>query len=260
MLQEDRQHLQSSTSLSTGERIVVLDTETTGFYANKGDRIVEIGAVEFIGNRETGRTYHQYINPMGRRVDPGALEVHGLTDDFLKDKPSFRMIAQAFLEFIRGAKLVIHNAKFDMGFLNAELEKLGLPPLENEVCDSLSVARKMYPGQRNTLDALCSRLGVDNSGRDLHGALIDASLLGQVFVKMTRLDQLQLGESLGEDEEVGAINAPKTVMLARKKRPATAPISVPSAEAALHESFIEKKLKDSVWHILRNNSLTSTAA
>jgi DNA polymerase-3 subunit epsilon len=257
MLQHEYDHLQSSTALQSEQRIVVLDTETTGFYANKGDRIVEIGAVEFIGNRETGRTYHQYINPMGRRVDPGALEVHGLTDDFLKDKPSFRMLVEGFLDFVRGAKLVIHNAKFDMGFLNAELEKLGMPPLDNEVCDSLSVARKIYPGQRNTLDALCNRLGVDNSGRDLHGALIDASLLGQVFVKMTRLDQLQLGESLGEDDELGAANAPKAVMLPRKVRPAMSAFAAKPAELAAHESFVQKKLKDSVWARLRNNLLTA---
>lgn len=258
MLQEERRNLESSTALQSGERIVVLDTETTGFYANKGDRIVEIGAVEFIGNRETGRTYHQYISPMGRKVDPGALEVHGLSDDFLKDKPSFRMIVQSFLDFVRGAKLVIHNAKFDMGFLNAELERLGMPALDNEVCDSLSIARKVYPGQRNTLDALCNRLGVDNSGRDLHGALIDASLLGQVFVKMTRLDQLQLGEKIGDDDaELGAASAPKAVMLARKARPPMEPVSVPESEIALHESFIGKKIKDSIWQTLRNNALTS---
>jgi DNA polymerase III, epsilon subunit, Proteobacterial len=258
MLQEEgRRILESSTSLQTSERIVVLDTETTGFYATKGDRIVEIGAIEIIGNRETGRTYHQYISPMGRKVDAGALEVHGLSDEFLKDKPSFRMISQAFLDFIRGAKLVIHNAKFDMSFLNAELERLGIGPLENEVCDSLAVARKLYPGQRNTLDALCNRLGVDNSERDLHGALIDASLLGRVFIKMTRLDQLQLGESLGDDEEMSAANAPKAVMLARKLRPAINPIIVPPAELALHESFVEKKIKDSVWGKLQNNLLTA---
>lgn len=257
MLQEVRRELESSTSLQS-ERIVVLDTETTGFYHAKGDRIVEIGAVEFIGNRETGRTFHQYISPMGKKVDPGALEVHGLTDDFLKDKPSFRMIVQSFLDFVKGAKLVIHNAKFDMGFLNAELDRLGLPPLDNEVVDSLSVARKIYPGQRNTLDALCNRLGVDNSGRDLHGALIDASLLGQVFVKMTRLDQLQLGEKLGGDEDDASIGkTPRKVMLARKPRPAIAPISIPAAEAATHESFIAKTFKDSIWGNLRNNSLTS---
>lgn len=259
MLQEDARRLESSTSLQS-ERIVVLDTETTGFYANKGDRIVEIGAVEFIGNRETGRTYHQYINPMGRKVDPGALEVHGLSDEFLKDKPSFRMIVQGFLDFVRGAKLVIHNAKFDMGFLNAELDKLGLPPLDNEVCDSLSVARKVYPGQRNTLDALCNRLGVDNSGRDLHGALIDASLLGQVFVKMTRLDQLQLGEKIGEDDELGGANAPKAVMLPRKRRAPANPITVAESEISLHESFVTRKIKDSIWVNLRNNSLTSVRA
>jgi DNA polymerase-3 subunit epsilon len=261
MLQHERDdQLQSSTALQTpqsGQRIVVLDTETTGFYANKGDRVIEIGAVEFIGSQETGRTYHQLINPMGRRVDPGALEVHGHTDESLKDKPSFRMIVQGFLDFIRGAKLVIHNAKFDMGFLNAELEKLGLPPLDNEVVDTLAVARKLYPGQRNTLDALCNRLGVDNSGRTRHGALIDAALLGRVFIKMTRLDQLQLGESLGDDGELGVANAPKAVMLPRKIRPATAPLHATAEEVAAHESFVQKKIKDSVWEKLQKTLLTA---
>jgi DNA polymerase III, epsilon subunit, Proteobacterial len=257
MLQEDRANLLASTVQLGAERIIALDTETTGFYANKGDRVIEIGAVEFIGNRETGRTYHQYINPMGRKVDAGALEVHGLSDEFLKDKPSFRMIVQDFLDFIGDAKLVIHNAKFDVGFLNAEFDKLGLDPLKNEICDSLAVARKIYPGQRNTLDALCNRLGVDNSERELHGALIDSYLLGRVFIKMTRRDQLQLGESLGEDDELDSLNAPVAVQLARKPRPARMPLLPSAEELASHESFVAKKLKDSVWGKLQNNLLTA---
>jgi DNA polymerase-3 subunit epsilon len=167
------------------------------------------------------------------------------------------MIVQAFLDFIGDAKLVIHNAKFDVGFINAELEKLGMSPLQNEICDSLTVARLRYPGQRNTLDALCNRLDVDNTGRDLHGALIDASLLGRVFIKMTRRDQLQLGESLGEDGESAGVNAPKAVMLPRKVRPLVSASVAPFAEIKLHESFVEKKLgKDSIWGKLQNNLLT----
>lgn len=239
------------------ERLVPLDTETTGFYHAKGDRIIEIGATEIIGNQETGNTFHQYLTPQGRRVDPGAFEVHGISDDFLKDKPSFRQVAQRFLNFLGDSKIVIHNAKFDMGFINAELERVGLPPLKNEICDSLSVARKLYPGQRNTLDALCNRLEVDNSGRELHGALIDASLLGRMFIKMTRLDQLQLGEN-GEDGEEPA-RIPKPVMLARKVRPAHIVMMPQGEELTNHESFLAGKVKDSIWRILEKNLLTASA-
>ena len=169
-------------------RYVVLDTETTGLYANDGDRIIEIGCVEIIDRRVTNRHYHQYINPE-RDSHPDALAIHGLTTEFLSDKPKFVDIAEAFCDYIRGAELIIHNAPFDLGFLNAELGRLGMPPVEelvSAVTDSLVKARDMFPGRRNSLDALCERFEIDNTHRTLHGALLDSELLAEVYLAMTR--------------------------------------------------------------------------
>ncbi len=168
-------------------RQVVLDTETTGLETSQGHRIIEIGCVELIGRRLTGRHYHQYINPE-RDIDAGAMEVHGITNEYLQDKPVFAAIADEFLEFIRGAELVIHNAPFDVGFLDNELKLLGRKESVEDHCtviDSLVMARQKHPGQRNSLDALCQRYGVDNSQRDLHGALLDAEILADVYLLMT---------------------------------------------------------------------------
>lgn len=169
-------------------RQVVLDTETTGLDSGQGHRIIEIGCVELLNRRLTGRHYHQYVNPR-REVDQGAIEVHGLTDEFLADKPSFEQIAEDFLEFVDGAELIIHNAPFDVGFIDAELERLSDKPVPIErrckVVDSLKIARDKHPGQSNSLDALCQRYTVDNSQRDLHGALLDAEILADVYLAMT---------------------------------------------------------------------------
>lgn len=169
-------------------RLVVLDTETTGLEARLGHRVIEIGAVEIIGRHPTGRHYHQYINPE-RAVDAGALAVHGLTDDFLADKPLFAEIAEELLLFISGAELIIHNAPFDLEFLNRELSLLtGEPRRVEQLCtitDTLKLARNRHPGQKNSLDALCSRYGVDNSARQLHGALLDAEILADLYLLMT---------------------------------------------------------------------------
>lgn len=178
-------------------RQVVLDTETTGLYADRGDRIVEIGCIELLERRPSGRTFHCYLNP-DREFSPGAQEVTGLTLEFLADKPRFHEIAGEFLAFVDGAELVIHNAAFDIGFLDAELARLG-PQFGNmqarcAVEDSLLLARERYPGQRNSLDALCRRLGVDNAHRQLHGALLDAQLLTEVYLAMTS-GQSELGLS-----------------------------------------------------------------
>ena len=158
-------------------REIVLDTETTGFDPIAGDRIVEIGAVELFNHMPTGRTYHQYINPE-RAMPKGAFEVHGLGDDFLRDKPVFRAIAQGFLDFVKSDPLVIHNASFDMKFLNHELKMAGKPLLPMaQSLDTLAIARQKFPGSPATLDALCRRFGVDNSGREKHGALLDSEML-----------------------------------------------------------------------------------
>lgn len=182
-------------------RQVVLDTETTGLEVSQGHRIIEIGCVEVINRRLTGRHYHQYIQP-NREIDQGALEVHGITQEFLADKPTFGRIAHEFLDFIRGAELIIHNAPFDVGFIDAELNRLDPEhPLINDFCvvtDSLIVARAKHPGQRNNLDALCQRYSVDNASRTLHGALLDAEILADVYLIMTG-GQTSLG--LSEDDE-----------------------------------------------------------
>jgi len=170
-------------------RQVVLDTETTGLSPSEGHRVIEIGAVELLNRRLTGKHFHHYLQP-DRPIDPGAEEVHGISNEFLADKPRFGDVAAEFLEFVAGAELVIHNAAFDVGFLNAELARLENGDVERidalcTVLDTLPMARRMHPGQRNTLDALCRRYGVDNSGRSLHGALLDAQILADVYLAMT---------------------------------------------------------------------------
>ncbi|WP_439113356.1 DNA polymerase III subunit epsilon [Hydrogenophaga sp.] len=169
-------------------RQIVLDTETTGLSAENGDRIIEIGCVELFNRKLTGNNLHFYVNPE-RDSHEDALKVHGISNEFLRDKPKFGQIANELLEYLRDAELIIHNAPFDISFLNKELERLGRPPLKTiigQVTDSLVMAKEMFPGKRNGLDALCDRLGVDNSGRTLHGALLDAELLADVYINMTR--------------------------------------------------------------------------
>ena len=178
-------------------REIVLDTETTGFEPSEGHRIVEIGAVELFNHLPTGRTYHVYINPE-RSMPVEAFNVHGLSEDFLSDKPVFATIAQEFAEFIAGAKLVIHNAAFDVGFINMEFRRLGLPPIEQPlVVDTLSMARRKHPGASNSLDALCSRYGIDNSRRTKHGALLDSEILAEVYIELIGGKQTSLGLGVG---------------------------------------------------------------
>ena len=172
-------------------RQIVLDTETTGMNQlgahYEGHCIIEIGAVEMINRRYTGNNFHIYIKP-NRPVDPEAIKVHGITDEMLADKPDFSQIANEFIEYIKGAELLIHNAPFDVGFMDYEFAKLNLPIKTNDICqviDTLTMARQMYPGKKNNLDALCSRLGIDNSKRTLHGALLDAEILADVYLAMT---------------------------------------------------------------------------
>lgn len=192
-------------------RQIVLDTETTGLYANDGDRIIEIGCVEILSRHVTENHYHQYINPE-RDSHPDALAVHGLTTEFLSDKPKFADIAQAFCDYIRDAELIIHNAPFDIGFLNAELARLNMPPVEEVaacITDSLVKARDMFPGRRNSLDALCERFDISNAHRTLHGALLDSELLAEVYLAMTRgQETLEIERLTIEEEEAAAKAAP----------------------------------------------------
>jgi DNA polymerase III subunit epsilon len=169
-------------------RQVFLDTETTGLAADGGDRLIEIGCLEMVNRRLTDRRLHLYVNPE-RSSSEDALKVHGITDEFLADKPRFAEVAQQLIDYVKGAEVVIHNAAFDVGFIDAELKRAGLAPLRDhgvQITDSLMLAREMFPGKSNSLDALCRRLEVDNSNRTLHGALLDAGLLAEVYIRMTR--------------------------------------------------------------------------
>lgn len=183
-------------------RQIFLDTETTGLAADNGDRVIEIGCVELINRKLTGNNRHFYLNP-GRDSHEEALKVHGITTEFLKDKPKFEAVAADLLDYLKDAELLIHNAPFDLGFLDMELSLIGKPKLRSfvtNVIDTLVMAKEMYPGKRNSLDALCDRLEVDNSGRALHGALLDAELLADVYINLTRgQDALLMDDNTGND-------------------------------------------------------------
>lgn len=192
-------------------RQIVLDTETTGLSAEAGDRIIEIGCVELLARKLTGNNLHLYVNPE-RDSHEDALKVHGISNDFLRDKPKFAQIADELVEYLRGAELIIHNAAFDVGFIDMELQRLGRAGVDNFadcVTDTLAMAKERYPGKRNSLDALCDRLGVDNSKRTLHGALLDAELLADVYINLTRGQEALLIDPQGgstTDNPVQRIN------------------------------------------------------
>jgi DNA polymerase III subunit epsilon len=206
-------------------RQIVLDTETTGLEWKKGNRVVEIGCVELLERRPTGRTFQRYLNP-GREFEPGAQEVTGLTLEFLADKPRFEDVVDAFLEFIDGAELIIHNAAFDVGFLDNELSLLpggyGRIGERARILDSLELARQRFPGQRNSLDALCRRLGVDNSHRQLHGALLDAQLLAEAYLALTA-GQTELGLVAGPAEAGSVATVTLTTVAVSAPRPRVVP-------------------------------------
>ena len=187
-------------------RQIFLDTETTGLFPEQGDRVIEIGCVELVNRKLTGNTLHLYLNP-DRDSHEDALRIHGITTEFLQDKPRFAEVADEFLQFVSDAELIIHNAPFDLGFLNKELSLLGRPSLKDHVSgviDTLVLAKEMFPGKRNSLDALCARLEVDNSGRSLHGAMLDAELLADVYINMTRGQDALLMDT-SDPQEPGAV-------------------------------------------------------
>lgn len=228
-------------------REVVLDTETTGMDPADGHRIIEIGCVELLNHLPTGRTFHQYINPE-REVDAGAIAVHGIKNEFLKDKPVFAEIVGPFLEFCDGAKLVIHNAEFDIKFLNAELKLLGFPPFKlTEAIDTLLVARKKFPGSPANLDALCRRFNIDLSARDLHGALLDAQLLADVYLEL--LGGRQHGLGLGQEQRGNTAGGQGDVVIrTRKQRLYHEPRPhAPSEDEVAAHSAMLSKLKGSLW-------------
>lgn len=225
-------------------REIVLDTETTGFDPQQGDRIVEIGAVELFNHMPTGETYHQYINPE-RAMPQGAFEVHGLGDEFLRDKPLFANVAQAFLDFIGDSKLIIHNASFDMKFLNAELSKVNLPKIPMEqALDTLAIARKKFPGSPASLDALCRRFNIDNASRTLHGALLDSEILAEVYLELIGGRQPDFGlntaaTSAGNSDGANAWRA--------GARPAKLPPRITKEETAAHDAMIAAMGDGALW-------------
>jgi DNA polymerase-3 subunit epsilon len=232
-------------------RIVVLDTETTGLNPQEGHRIIEIGCVEVFKRRLTGKRFHVYINP-DRIIDEGAIAVHGITNQFLDDKPYFAQIADDFISFIKDAELVIHNAPFDVGFINNELSRLnnqsGTVKDYSEVFDTLAFARKKHPGQRNSLDALCKRYGIDNSHRDLHGALLDAEILADVFLLMTGGQSSLLDEAQSNIEQPTINTNAKYALV---DRPALKIISCNDEELSNHQlrlEVIEKTSGSCIWN------------
>ena len=236
-------------------RQVVLDTETTGLEPSQGHRIIEIGCVELINRRLTGNRYHQYLQP-DRDIDEAAVEIHGITNDFLEDKPRFAEIADDFLGFIRGAELIIHNAPFDVGFINHELKLLGGDfGRVGDFCavlDTLEQARQLHPGQRNNLDALCKRYGIDNSQRELHGALLDAEILADVYLAMTGG---QVSLSLEGNTEAGTAKAAIAARVSADRPPL--PVIRASAEEAMaHQHYLQAMANNNggicVWRRLES--------
>lgn len=224
-------------------REIVLDTETTGFEPDQGDRIVEIGAVELWNHVATGKTYHQYINPE-RSMPQEAFEVHGLGDEFLRDKPVFKDIAQAFLDFVGDAKLVIHNASFDMKFLNAELGWLNFPKLPNDqAIDTLMIARRKFPGSPASLDALCRRFNIDNSARTLHGALLDSEILAEVYLEL--IGGKQPGFML-DAAQSGTVQI-QEVATQKLTRPNPLPSRLTETEKAAHSAFVATLANGGLW-------------
>lgn len=226
-------------------REIVLDTETTGFEPDQGDRIVEIGAVELLNHVPTGETFHVYINPE-RAMPNEAFEVHGLGDDFLRDKPLFKDIAQSFLDFVGSARLVIHNAAFDMKFLNAELGWLNLPQLPmDQALDTLAIARRRFPGSPASLDALCRRFGIDNSSRTLHGALLDSEILAEVYLELIGGRQPDFG--LAEAGQRNANGASDAGDWRPQPRPTPLPSRISEKERAAHAAFVQGLGDGALW-------------
>lgn len=235
-------------------RQIVLDTETTGLSAEGGDRIIEIGCVELVGRKLTGNNLHHYVNPE-RDSHEDALKVHGISNEFLRDKPKFAAIADEFLTYVEGAEVIIHNAAFDVGFLDKELERLGRPVFRchvSEVTDTLAMAKMLYPGKRNSLDALCDRLGVDNSGRVLHGALLDAELLADVYIQLTRGQDALLIDL--EDEDSPQAEARFDIDLSAFDLPVLQPSDHELAAHKLLLAELDKASKEStLWRSLKNS-------
>ena len=225
-------------------REIVLDTETTGLSPSEGHRVVEIGCVELINHVPTGRHWHQYFNPE-RSMPEEAQRIHGLDDAFLADKPLFSAEAESFLEFVAEDTLVIHNASFDIGFLNAELERVGRPALANGVIDTVRLARDVNPGARASLDALCKLYGIDNSKRTLHGALLDSEILADVYLELIGGRQVAL--ALGAAVEAERQSAGETVRVVARQRTEALPSRIGASERQAHQAFVDTMGDKAIW-------------
>ncbi|MCF3639963.1 DNA polymerase III subunit epsilon [Rhizobium sp. TRM95111] len=230
-------------------REIIFDTETTGL-DNRADRVIEIGGIELDNHFPTGRTLHLYVNPGDRKVHPDALAVHGITDEFLKDKPSFAEVAEEIIAFFGDAKWVAHNATFDMGFMNAEFERLGLPPIGNErVTDTLALARRKHPMGPNSLDALCRRYGIDNSHRTKHGALLDSELLAEVYIEMIGGRQAALGLTSAEvTRGPGGETSSEETVAPLAVRPTPLPPRLSPAEIEAHAAMVATIGDKAIWN------------
>ena len=229
-------------------REIIFDTETTGLNAKDGDRVIEIGAIELINRFPTGNTFHMFINPEGREVHPDALEVHGINNEFLADKPTFRDVIGDFRNFFDEGMLVAHNASFDMGFINAELLRIDQERIEAaRVVDTLLIARRKFPGQRNSLDALCARFGIDNSRREKHGALLDSELLAEVYLELLGGKQASFELDHGPVDEVSVVQQTNTDIGSVAKRPNPLPSRLTEADIRRHKEFVETLGGDPVW-------------
>lgn len=227
-------------------REICFDTETTGLDPKNGDKITEIGCVEIIDRKITGNTYRQIINP-GRKNSEESIQITGLTDEILKDKPFFSEVAEGFLEFISDSQLIAHNATFDINFLNYELNLLGINPLGNSIIDSLALAKVKFPGKKNNLDILCERFSIDNSNRTKHGALLDAELLAEVYLKLTEEEQASFFTATAEAKDaLGIENLLKTAK--NKNKLSVRKFEINLDEEEKHKTFIEKNIKNSLWN------------
>ncbi|MEE9313896.1 MAG: DNA polymerase III subunit epsilon [Rhizobiaceae bacterium] len=231
-------------------REIIFDTETTGISHREGHRIIEIGAIEIINSFPSGRTFHEYIKPDDKEIEKGAFDVHGISAESLKDKPLFKDILPQFKEFFAEGKLIAHNASFDIGFFNAELARVGEPPIDNSrVIDTLAIARRKFPGAKNSLDALCSRFGISNAHRTLHGALLDSELLAEVYVELNggkqggfSLDSVEPVRSSSLDGQNARENTPQR----QRENPLASRLS--TAEKEAHETMIEDIGDNAIWH------------
>lgn len=232
-------------------REIIFDTETTGFRPEEGERVIELGAIEYINRVETGRTFHEYINPEGRQVDPGAFKVHGISNEFLNDKKTFGEIAEAFIEFVGDGLLVAHNAAFDINFLNHEYARLKLPPVNPEkVIDTLEIARRKHPMAPNSLDKLCERYGINNKHRNFHGALLDSQLLAEVYIELLggRQTSLELVSNSEKNEKSGTGNSHSQYSTTPKPvRETSLPDRLTGSEKSAHLEFVQTLGENAIW-------------